>query len=81
MIRWLVVATMVGLAVAGAVRWRSPAQAESSVEAGLWDAAGVVRLPSSIQAPPWSLKDLSGEVADLRQFRGRLVMLYFWATW
>jgi hypothetical protein len=82
MIRWLAIATMAGLAVAGTARWLPPAQAESSVvDAALWRAAGVVRLPVSIQAPPLRLNDLSGELVDLRQLRGQLVMVYFWATW
>jgi len=32
-------------------------------------------------APPLSLRDLSGELVDLRGLRGRVVMIYFWATW
>jgi hypothetical protein len=82
MIRWLVIATLAGLAVAGTVRWLPSAHAESSVaDAGLWQAAGVVRLPVSMQAPALRLHDLSGELVDLRQLRGQLVMVYFWATW
>ncbi len=81
MIRWVVVATMVGLTIAGAIRAVLPAEAESSVDAALWQAAGVVRLPTSMESPQLLLSDLSGELVDLRQLRGRLVMLYFWATW
>jgi peroxiredoxin len=51
------------------------------VEPALWQAAGVVQLSSPAPAPPLSLRDLSGELVDLRGLRGRVVMLYFWATW
>jgi len=77
MIRWLVRAAMVGVAVS----WFSAAQAEPRVDAAIWTAAGVARLPGSMEAPPLRLADLSGQPVDLQQFRGRLVMVYFWATW
>ena len=81
MIRRLVVATLGVLSVAGAAWWFSTAQADPSVEAALWRAAGVTPMPGSIQAPGLRLNDLSGHLVDLGQFRGRLVMVYFWATW
>ncbi len=81
MTRWLIVPAMVGLVVGGAAWWLSPVGAQPSVEAQLWRAAGVVQASISTPAPPLRLHDLSGELVDLRQFRGRLVMVYFWATW
>ncbi len=36
---------------------------------------------SSAQAPPFELKDLSGNKVTLAQFKGHPVMLDFWATW
>lgn len=32
-------------------------------------------------APAISLPDLSGNVVKLADFRGKVVMLFFWATW
>ena len=32
-------------------------------------------------APDFRLPDLEGEMWELSQFRGRPVMLFFWATW
>ena len=32
-------------------------------------------------APPFSLPDLDGKVQTLADFRGKVVMLFFWATW
>jgi len=32
-------------------------------------------------APAFSLPDLEGKVRTLDQFRGKVLMLFFWATW
>jgi len=32
-------------------------------------------------APAWSLKDLSGKTVKLSDFKGKVVVLDFWATW
>ncbi len=79
--RWVIVTAMVGLVAAGGVARWLPALAEPGVEASAWRAAGILPLPRWLQAPPLRLEDLSGKPADLGHFRGRLVMLYFWATW
>ena len=33
------------------------------------------------QAPSWKLENLDGEVVSLEDFRGKTVVLNFWATW
>jgi cytochrome c biogenesis protein CcmG/thiol:disulfide interchange protein DsbE len=33
------------------------------------------------QAAPFSLRDLAGKTAKLKQYRGKVVLLDFWATW
>lgn len=32
-------------------------------------------------APAWSLKDLDGKTVSLSDFKGKVVLLNFWATW
>ena len=32
-------------------------------------------------APPFSLPDLDGKTHSLGDFRGKVLMLFFWATW
>ena len=81
MIRWVAVAAMVGLVAAGGAGRVASAQAEPGVEGAIWRAAGIIPFPRSLQAPPLQLDDLSGKPVDIQHFRGRLVMLYFWATW
>jgi len=80
-IRWIAVAAMAGLVAGGAAAWPAPTEAQTGVESAPWHAAGIVPIPRSLQAPPLSLSDLFGKAVDLQHFRGRLVMLYFWATW
>ena len=32
-------------------------------------------------APAFALPDLEGNTVRVEEFRGKVVMLYFWATW
>ncbi len=42
---------------------------------------GVQRLVKMMDAPDFALSDLEGSMRNLKQFRGQLVFLNFWATW
>lgn len=57
-----------------------PAGAETSVAPSVWAAAGATAVAPR-HVPAISLRDVAGNVMGLEHFRGRLVMLYFWATW
>ncbi len=41
---------------------------------------GIIRLPGD-PALGFSLPDLQGKKVSLKDFRGKVVLLYFWATW
>jgi thiol-disulfide isomerase/thioredoxin len=47
----------------------------------LWLFVGWVRAPSLDVAPAFRLPTLAGEQVSLADFRGRTVVLNFWATW
>lgn len=47
----------------------------------LWRAAGVLPARTRARAPAFVLPDLAGQPIALERYRGRVVMLYFWATW
>ncbi len=66
--------------VLGVVLLASSAAAAAS-DAALWDAVGVRPAAKTVPAAPFSLHDVAGHAVSLDQFRGRVVMLYFWATW
>jgi len=81
MIRLMIVgAAIVGLLVAAPSEC-SPPDGKPGIDGAVWRAAGVVPVPRPVLAPSLRLSDLSGKTVDIRQLRGRLVMVYFWATW
>jgi peroxiredoxin len=55
--------------------------AAGPAEARHLSALGAVELREPLVAPEFTLPAVSGAATDLRQFRGRLVLLTFWATW
>jgi peroxiredoxin len=44
-------------------------------------AAAVAALPVVGPAPQWKLKDVHGTVVSSEQFKGKVVVVDFWATW
>ena len=42
---------------------------------------GVYRFDKKIDAPEFTLPDLTGRKRSLSDFRGKFIMLNFWATW
>jgi len=42
---------------------------------------GAIKIQGKVQAPDFSLPDLSGALAKLSDFRGKVVLLHFWAPW
>ncbi|MBW2057440.1 MAG: TlpA family protein disulfide reductase [Deltaproteobacteria bacterium] len=42
---------------------------------------GIIAFDEKIRAPDFTLQDLDGTAVSLRDFRGKLVLLNFWASW
>jgi cytochrome oxidase Cu insertion factor (SCO1/SenC/PrrC family) len=63
---------LAGLLSAAAVRAEGP---------DLWQALELARPTVRLEAPRFTLPDLAGRPVDLEALRGRVVLLYFWATW
>jgi hypothetical protein len=34
-----------------------------------------------LRAPEFSLEDLQGKMIDIRDYKGQVILLNFWATW
>jgi cytochrome oxidase Cu insertion factor (SCO1/SenC/PrrC family) len=42
---------------------------------------GIQRYQGKKEAPAFSLKEIDGKQVSLRDFRGKPVLIVFWATW
>jgi peroxiredoxin len=58
-----------------------PAGVSSAGFDTLYTALGMRRPAEPAAAPDFTLQTLEGRAAQLREFRGKLVLLNFWATW
>ena len=50
-------------------------------EMNIFDKMGVIRLEQTFDAPLFSLANIDGNIESLSNYRGKIVMLNFWATW
>jgi cytochrome oxidase Cu insertion factor (SCO1/SenC/PrrC family) len=70
---WLA-ATLVGVFIGGSLPHAASLQ-QPLTELGLTE------IPSDRAAPAFRLPDLEGQMVSLQDYRGKVVMLYFWTTW
>ena len=57
--------------------WITPAQAEHNA----FELLGVAKPRTVKMAPDFSLTDINGNKVSLKDFRGKSVLINFWATW
>ncbi len=69
-ILWLIIAGM---------GWLSPATADAPAKA-LRDALKLEQIAETAP-PPFQVRTFSGDTLTLENFRGKLLILHFWATW
>jgi peroxiredoxin len=60
---------------------REPSAVPSAELEALFAALGIRRPAEPSEAPDFTLMGLEGRPTQLREFRGKLVLLNFWATW
>jgi cytochrome oxidase Cu insertion factor (SCO1/SenC/PrrC family) len=46
-----------------------------------FEAAGATKIMEKPVAPGFILKDISGRPVDFEDYKGKFVLLFFWATW
>ena len=63
---------------AGCTKQSVPAKSAAAATEGQ---PAVATLPKLGPAPVWQLKDVNGTVVSSEQFKGKVVVLDFWATW
>jgi thiol-disulfide isomerase/thioredoxin len=51
------------------------------VEEALFSNIKMNPIKGDIRAPDFSLKDLNGNKVGIKQFKGKIIFLNFWATW
>ena len=79
--RWLELAVFAGLLAAALAAAAYLGTARGGGGSGPARPFDVIRAKTPEAAPAFELRDLAGRVVRLDDFRGRVVVLNFWATW
>lgn len=77
---WLALFALAALALEGALSL-SPAQAQADMPALQTNSSQFVELRPRSEAPQLSLERLDGKSMRLDAFRGKVILMAFWATW
>ncbi len=76
---------MIGKIAAGSViaaaLWATVAAAQPAAAPAAWAKMGVQVYESPKPAPAFSLPALDGRTVRLEDYRGKALLLFFWATW
>jgi cytochrome oxidase Cu insertion factor (SCO1/SenC/PrrC family) len=67
--------------VIAAALWATVAAAQPAAAPAAWEKMGVQAYESPKPAPAFSLPALDGRTVRLEDYRGKALLLFFWATW
>jgi cytochrome oxidase Cu insertion factor (SCO1/SenC/PrrC family) len=75
------IARLAAGSVIAAALWATVAAAQPTAAPAAWKKMGVQAYESPKPAPAFSLPTLDGRTVRLEDYRGKAVLLFFWATW
>ena len=67
--------------VIAAALWATVAAAQPAAAPPAWEKMGVQPYESPKPAPAFALPALDGRTVRLEDYRGKALLLFFWATW
>ena len=67
--------------VIAAALWATVAAAQPAAAPSAWEKMGVQVYESPKPAPAFELPALDGRSVRLEDYRGKALLLFFWATW
>ncbi len=79
--RWVIGGVILLGVLSSFLLWQERARAGEDPNEDLYSSLGIVRITSPVEAWDFTLEDLQGSPVSLKDFRGKLVFLNFWATW
>ena len=79
--RWVIGGVILLGVLSSFLLWGERARAGEDPYEDLYSSLDIVRITSPVEAWDFTLEDLQGSAVSLKDFRGKLVFLNFWATW
>ena len=64
-----------------AALWAAVAAAQPAAAPPAWEKMGVAAYEPPKEAPAFALPTLDGRTVKLEDYRGKALLLFFWATW
>ena len=76
----MIVRLAAGCVIAAAL-WAPAAAAQPAAAPAAWEKMGVQAYEPPKPAPAFALPALDGRTVRLEDYRGKALLLFFWATW
>jgi len=75
------IARLAAGSVIAAALWATVAAAQAAAAPAAWEKMGVQAYEPPKPAPAFALPALDGRTVRLEDYRGKALLLFFWATW